>query len=248
MKILSLALVLVLSLGLSAQNGPRPGQKGNRPPVVEVTGTATISEAPDQIVFSINLVGKGATLPEAIESATQQVNALKTQLKKSGFDAQALKTSNYNVNEDYEYNSGKRSLKGYRANHGLTMKIGFDKKSVDLFYTAIQESKVLANLNMQFTLSRKDQLKEQLLTLAFDDARRKAETLAMAAGGRLGEVVRIDYGNRYQPGPMNRYSMAMDGVQVEQGAANMEFNPGDISLSDQVSVIFSIEKGDSQDD
>ena len=86
---------------------------------LQVNGQSTIKVIPDLITLSYNVETKGNTSKEAEDSNTKIVNDLIYQVVQLGFDKEDLKTENFNIYPEYNWQSGEQELIGYKAVHSL---------------------------------------------------------------------------------------------------------------------------------
>jgi uncharacterized protein YggE len=203
---------------------------------VEVIGEATLKVPPNQVILSLTVNEYSSDFSKALDGLNAKVNQLKKALEKAGVTQNDVKTTYYNVNEQYDYDqNGKRVLKGHRANHALEVRVPFDGDRLKKVHQAIKESGVQVNMNMNFTLSNPEEFNNQLYNEAVRNATEKARTLAEAAGVELGKIANISIGNvANRPMPYLNFSKA-----VTMDASN-EFapNPGEMRLTKQVTMVF----------
>jgi len=90
-----------------------------------------------------------------------------------------------------------------------------------------------------FTLSeeRRAELRQEALTLAVENARTDAETMAAAAGVSVGEVRSLSTSNSFGPVYPVEYARADD---TSGGQTVVE--PGDVSVTASASVVYGIEE------
>lgn len=163
---------------------------------VKGVGRATVS--PDLVILSMNLESKDLVYAKAMETASENQERLTKALTKAGFHKKSIKTSNFNVNTDYEYvhhpdGRGESVFAGYVVNQGLKVEFDFDSKRLLKALAAIGECDAHPQLSIQFTVKDRASVNEALLRSATDNARRKAEVLCEASGKKLGELLSINY-------------------------------------------------------
>ena len=155
---------------------------------------------------------------KAVDKLNEQMNNLKNSLQGAGITPDKIKTLNYNVNENYQYENGKRTKKGYIATQSLRIKEIFDAQRLKEIHVAFSASGVDASVRINFGLSDVKKYRDELMVAALFDARAKATLLAQVENSKLGEVINITYGQssrNFQP----RNYQYMDGVQMNKSAS-----------------------------
>ena len=104
--------------------------------------------------------------------------------------------------------------------------------------TALSKSDVYPELTIQFTVKDTRAVSEQLLLDATENAHRKAEILARAAGAELGQLLSIDYSWKdiyfHSPTHYQRDS------QIMMEAIMPEIEPEESAVQDSVSFVWEI--------
>ena len=70
--------------------------------LITVTGTGSVSVAPDYIEVYLNISGRKKDYAKAVDAANDKVLRLQEAIKSCGFDKEALKTTNFRVDVQYE--------------------------------------------------------------------------------------------------------------------------------------------------
>lgn len=73
--------------------------------IIRVKGQGAVSMAPDCIEIDINLGETYLTYEESMEAASESLEEIREALKPLGFQKKDVKTSNFNINSDYESKS-----------------------------------------------------------------------------------------------------------------------------------------------
>jgi uncharacterized protein len=105
-----------------------------------------------------------------------------------------LKTSHFNIEENWEYLEKVRVFKGYTASHRLKIELGTDKELLNQVLLRIAQGQSHPEVNFFFSVKDKDALRKRAMALAVEDAKSSAVVLAASAGIRLGNIETIEYG------------------------------------------------------
>jgi uncharacterized protein len=154
---------------------------------ITVTGVGHVDAVPDEAEFSLGVTTKGQTAREALAANSAQMRRLIAALKAAGIDERDIKTQDVSVGANYD---GGVTADGYSAHNSVTVRIRDLNRAGAVLEAA---SKAGANHVYGPSLSRSDRenLEAKALENAMANARKRAETLARAAGVGLGRVTAI---------------------------------------------------------
>ena len=244
---LCMMLLTACSGGAAAQTAvadvPRSGKiqvESTDTQVITVTSSESVSVVPDmaEIVYAITTQNKDAAACQS-ENGTK-TDSLKESLKGMGIDEKSIKTSNYNLNPQYDWEKNGGEIVGYE----MTAEITVSDVPMDLVGKLLASS-VGAGVNqiqsVTYQSSSYDASYQEALKQAVTKAQEKAQTLADASGVTLGHAVRItesgsDQTARYR----NTVSMSASKDTAGMGAA-AELMPGEIQVEANISVEFAIQ-------
>lgn len=185
------ALLLIAALpasALAAENGP-PQR------TIIVTGEGEVLAKPDQARIAAAVVDQAPTAEAAAEENATAMNRVLMAIAALGIPPNRIQTSNYSVQPQYSTATVtvNRSITGYQATNQLTITVDDLTK-----LGAVSDTLVRNGANqlggMVFTIADPKPLADRARIAAVDDARTKAQTLANAAGVRLGPLLTIQEG------------------------------------------------------
>lgn len=197
-----------------------------------VTGEGTSTVKPDVAVVSAGIQARGNTVKEAQDQINNVINKVSEAIKKVGVDPKDIKTTNYNINPEYDFRSGTQRITGYSANTNLEIKI----RDISKVNQVIDEATVNgANQvgGVTFDVDDKSKAEGEARKEAVDEAKKKAQQAAQIAGFSLGRLV--NYTESFQ-GDAIPPTLRMDVSQgaLEQKATQVE--PG----SNEVRVVVTL--------
>lgn len=213
-----------------------------------VKGTGKESFSPDRITVSVTVETAETEYSKTTGIQAEKTAEITSALIKAGFDKTDLTTSDYNINTEYEnYQKNgiwKRKFKEYHCTQHMNLSFEQSSEKLNKVINALSSCKNSApRYNISFTVKDKDKVSDKLLTLAVEDAKRKAQVLAAAAGVKLAEIQSIDYNpveiSIYSPtrvmsaAPMMREAADFD-------TAETEINPEKIEACAAVTVVWEI--------
>ncbi|WP_169308274.1 SIMPL domain-containing protein [Ferrimonas aestuarii] len=171
---------------------------------IEVVGQSQVTLKADLVRISAQvdeIAKQPADSKRAVDAKMDRVLAA---LNDKNVDGSTIDAGSLRVMPEYNYESRNRELVGYRASRELSVMVAADQagewmaRLLELGINQLDAPVYVAS-DSQFQ-------REQLLTLAFDDAMEKAERLAKAAGDGLGKVLQVEPMSYSSPRPM----MAME--------------------------------------
>ncbi len=213
-------------------------------PELSVIGQSQISVEPTLTVISYTVRSKQMSYVAAVEDMTRRVDQLVDILKKTGFKTEEIVTSNFMVAEQFAYDRGQRRSDGFAATQALRIEFGVNKKRLLDILTKTTAGTVNAEVGISFTLDEagKSALALQLIKMAVDDAKKKAEAIAEASGYTVTGIKEISYGSPpvTTPRPMARAETMTLAVSDAGGAQVSNFEAADLVFTDTVSIIYTI--------
>ncbi len=200
-----------------------------------VTGSASVPAVPDQASVSMGVVAQAVTVAEAQQIANTTMEAVIAALKAAGVAEGNLRTSDYSINTQYDYDSmgGLSKVTGYQVYNMLFVRID-DFAAIGAVIDAATAAGVNQVNGINFDTTERDARYAEALQSAIAAARAKAEVMATAAGKQLGELVTLTEGNG--GGAMYRNS-AMD-MSVAKAATQIQ--AGSIDIAADVTMTFVI--------
>jgi uncharacterized protein YggE len=219
------AVVAFAGVGRPESAGGAEKQSGG----ITVTGVGTITSVPDEASFTIGVQTQGSTAREALAANSEQMRRVIAAVKAAGVAKSDIKTQDVSVSANYA-NEGR--IDGYSARNSVLVTIRNLSKAGPILDAA---SNAGANEVYGPMLSRSDEddLQTKALRGAVENARKKAEALADAAGVQLGRVTALTEGS--SGGPQPYYEGAM---RLAKTDAPIE--PGTQDSQATVTVTFAI--------
>ena len=196
---------------------------------ITVNGTGTITSVPDEATFTVGVQIQGVTAREALSSNSEQTRRVIAAVRSAGVAKDDLQTQDVSVSANYTDES---RIDGYTATNSLLVTIHGLSSAGKVLDAATNAG---ANEVYGPSLNRSDAEKLQAKALgeAVGAARKKAETLAAAAGVSLGRVTAISEG--FSGGPEPYYANDLRAMK-----AQAPIEPGTQDIQASVTVTFAI--------
>jgi uncharacterized protein len=215
---------------------PSFAQQPASPSVIVTIGEGLVKRAPDRAWVTIAAESRARTAQEAQRLNTDAMNAVLEKVKAAGIPADAIQTTGYNLQPEFDYANGKQSLRGYVARNQVQVRVDALPKTGDVIGAAVGSG--ATNISgVRFDLKDRDTAEREALRLAVQDARQRANYAATGAGVTIDRVLRVeeqrDGGDIPRPIPM----MAMRS-EAAQAAVPME--AGEIEIRGRVTLTVSV--------
>lgn len=206
------------------------------PPMITVSGEATVSVAPDQAEIEAGVTSDAKTAREASEANNAAMGKLLLALKAANIEQKDVQTSRLSLQPQYAPNRpGPSPVTGYRASNRVTVRLRDILKVASTIDMLVGAGATDIG-GIGFSVSNASKLLDDARGQAVADARRKAEIYAKAAGVTLGAP--LDISEAGAPGPMPfrkmAVGMAMSPTPVAQGEETLQVT---------VSVSWAIKQG-----
>jgi uncharacterized protein YggE len=217
------------------------------PRTITVKGTGRLSVKPDYIVITMDMESLDMDYLTSVENGAVQLQQIRDSLARVGFEKDALKTTNFNVQTEYrsERDSNgnyKRIFEGFKCCHNLKLEFDFDSNRLSETLTALAGCPSHPEFEIAFTVKDPTAVSEELLREATVNAKKKAEILCDASSAKLGQLLTIDY----NWGELNIYSKTKYSMEEEclmeakSSMPAMDFEPDDIDVRDTVTFVWEI--------
>ncbi|WP_291685315.1 SIMPL domain-containing protein [Bradyrhizobium sp.] len=194
------------------------------PPMITVSGEATISVPPDQAEIEAGVTSDAKTAREASEANNAAMGKLLLALKAANVEPKDIQTSRLSLQPQYAPNrSGPSPVVGYQASNRVTVRLHDIPKVASTIDVLVGAGATNVS-GIGFSISNASKLLDDARGQAVADARRKAEIYAKAAGVTLGAPLGIS--EEGAPGPMPyrkmAVGMAVSPTPVAQGEETLQ--------------------------
>lgn len=212
----------------SASNGQvlaaSPGQ------TISVSGTGRVKLSPDQVTFTAGVDTTAPRADDAVKENNSRTAQVIAALKSAGAKAEEIQTSNFSIFPQYDYGEGRKPrILGYQVSNTVTVTTQKIEQAGRLLQAAVNAGVNQAS-GLSFSVSDPARGRDDGLRRAYADANAKAQTLAEAAGRRLGKALMMWESGQSQtyPPPMPMRGMMMEAkvqqdVPVEAGREELTF-------------------------
>jgi len=238
MKLASAALIVAaLCAAAPAAYAQDSGIAGRRA-TLSVTGEGVSTAAPDMANFSSAVVTEGKTAREALDANTKAVSDMIGAIKSTGIEDRDIATSGFTIQPQYtapkkDSNEAPR-ISGYEVRNMVSVRVR-DLALLGGLLDQVVTSGANQIGGIVFDIADPTSLEDTARAEAVKDARRRADTMAAAAGLRIVRVRSMNQDGIVRPMSRGMAAPAMlkaEAVPVEAGEAEIRAN---------VSIVYEVE-------
>ncbi|MCL5438435.1 MAG: SIMPL domain-containing protein [Patescibacteria group bacterium] len=211
-----------------------------------VSGTGKVNTIPDTAVISAGITVNTTNVGDAKNQANTIMNNITSALKKLGVEDKNIKTINYSVTPEYNSpitidkivplnTASSQKIIGYTVTENVQVKV----KPIDKANQAVDSitgngGNVIGNVSFTVDDATQKNLENKARQDAIKEAKSKAQTLASAAGMRLGNVVDVQE-NYY---PRVGYGGGGGNIDLKQSEPPTDLNPGETTIEITVTLFY----------
>lgn len=226
-----LAFILLVAAPASAQPPPPV-------PVIVTNGEGLVKRAPDRAWVTIGAESRARTAQEAQRLNTDAMTAVNERIKAAGIPADAIQTTGYNLQPEFDYVNGKQTLRGYVARNQVQVRVDALAKTGDVIAAAVATGATSVS-GVRFDLKDREAVEREALRVAVQDARLRANAAATGAGVSIDRVIRVEEHRDMIDGPRPmQMNMAM--MRQESAQAAVPIEAGEIEVRARVTLTMAI--------
>ena len=197
-------------------------------------GQGSVSQAPDLATISFGVTKRSSTVSDAQNQTNKAIDSVLENLKNLGVSEKDLKTTNYSVNPNYNF-EGIQRITGYTVTQNIDLKIK-DIKNTNRLIDAITGNggNLIGQVQFGFDDKTKAKLENKARKEAVGNAKEKAQILASAAGVRLGKIINV-VSSTNNP-PFYPLSASDKGEVLDQEPTNI--TPGENTINVGVTIYY----------
>lgn len=207
---------------------------------LSVTGSGTVLVESDLAIVTVGVQETSKDVLEAQSTVNEKIAAIKQALLDAGVEESEINTDSINIYANYDYSDNTEVIVGYTARNSLSVRTT-DMDNVGSLIDAAFVAGANTLDNVQFTVQDDTQAREQALTMAVEDARRKADVLASAAGLQVASIERISEGGVSVYDSMRNYAADTVMAAEESGGAGTLVQAALVSVDATVSMEFELQ-------
>ena len=204
----------------------------------DVGAEGKVTAIPDTAEINLGIQVNKTTVEEAQKEANQKTKQITTELKKIGIEDKYIKTVNYSVYPNYDYQAGQK-ITGYNVNITLRVKIkDFQKINQAIDAGTSQGANQIGSLNFTIDDEKLEELKTEARNQGINKAQKKAKEIAKASGIKIGRLINVSENvSNNLPVSLTARAIGVGGTTEEK--ADTQIQPGESEII--VFVVLSYE-------
>ena len=203
-------------------------------PVVVTTAEGVVKAAPDRAFVTITTESRASTAKDAQRRNTDLMKPVQDKLRSLGIPADAVRTTQYQLQQEFDYPNGRRVSKGFLAVNSVEVRVDALERLGELLEAVVSTGATSVG-DIRFDVKERTKLEREAVRLAVAEARARAEAAAAGAGAAVARVIRIEEHGVISPAPgpvMARMAMR----ETASAAQDVPVASGVIEIRTRVSL------------
>ncbi len=208
---------------------------------VTVYGQGKVSIEPDIAYITFGYENLDPDPQKAQNENSSQMDKIINAVKGAGIEDADIQTSQYNVNQEYDYVNDDRKIKGYRVTNTIRVKIREVDEAGDIIKLAYDAGSNLF-YGITFDIIKRQDAYLQALDIALERAGEKAQKLAGKTGRKVTGVIDIlESQATYSPYYSSRSNYAIAAAEAPMADYNGDsISSGELEISAIVNVTYRL--------
>lgn len=236
--IASVAVCLIIILAAFTQSYAQDGKYQKN--TLSITGKGKTTASPDTAYINIAVESTADTASGAVKDSAGKTNKVMEAIKAGLGKDDKVSTAGYSLSPVYEYSSEtkKSEFKGYRAANQIIVETR-NLSGVGKLIDSVAEAGSNKIDSLTFDTTEREAYKKKALTMAVEDAKTTADTVAGAAGVKIVKILSITPSSDF-PTPIYR-DYELRGKMAMAESAPTPIEPGELTVNASVNIVFEIE-------
>ena len=213
-------------------------------PTLTVKGTGVVTMNPDTATITLGVRQTAKDVTEAQNAVSERLTGVIDALKAAGIKPEDIHTSHISIYENYDYSSSFAISResNYVAENTIQARFS-DIENAGKYIDAVFQAGANTFNGISFSASDTEAEKQRALELSVQNARKKADVLAAAAGMKITGILAIgeeyDYGGNYYNS--NSFDAMFAKAATTEGAVETPVMADQIQVSATVTVQYAME-------
>lgn len=233
----ALVLVSLAAVAPLRAQAPAPAAAPQEP-VVVVTGEGLVQATPDRAWITVSAESRAPSPREAQRRTAELMRPVLDSLRKERVPDDAVRTIGYDLQQEFDFNNGKRVSRGYVARNTIEVRVDDVGRVGELLEAAVSQGATTVS-GLRFDVKDQGKLEREAVRRAVTTARQKAEAAAAGAGRTLDRLIRIEESGAARP-PVPMPFVRTAALAAEAGGGAPPVAVGQIEVRAEVTVTFGL--------
>ena len=206
-------------------------------PVVVVSGEGLVQATPDRAWITVSSESRAPSPREAQRRTAELMRPVLDSLRKERVPDDAVRTTGYDLQQEFDFTNGKRVSRGYVARNTIEVRVDDVGRVGELLEAVVSQGATTVS-GLRFDVKDQGKLEREAVRRAVAAARQKAEAAAAGAGRTLDRLIRIEESGAARP-PVPMPFVRTAALAAEAGGAP-PVAVGQIEVRAEVTVTFGL--------
>jgi len=229
-----------LGVGAGAQSsGDAPAQNpSGSTQTVEVGASGQVQTAPDRAIVHVAVTARSDSVETVRERLAENASQLRSALEESGLGDDQIASSRYDIRQNYRHNEDPSEPK-FQGEHSFTITVNETERAGEVVVTAVENGATRVG-NVEFTITEetRNELREQALSKAIENADGKAAVAAEGTGLELAGAHTVQTTDVSSHSP-SAQRLTYDLASAGGGGTATSFDGGAVTVTAQVVVAYN---------
>lgn len=213
----------------------------DRTNTVTAAGQSKINVIPDLTSVYFIVETKNLTAEQAKNMNNMILDKVKTALVVSGIEENNIKTEQYSINENWEWDGSTSKKNGFVVQHSGKINLDNADKVGKVIDAIVDNGARINSVNFELSADKENYYKAEALKLATEDAKRKAEAIVSGLNKNLGSLISVQSSDfYYQPWPLYDAREGIIAIDKSEIQKAVNVNPSDKEITASVTVSYKI--------
>ncbi|GGD01361.1 hypothetical protein GCM10007216_35110 [Thalassobacillus devorans] len=197
-----------------------------KPWTIKVTGTGTLTAAPDQAVIVTGVETENMSLQQAQSENNTITRQIINSITQAGIPQEQIQTEEFRINPVYDFKDGQQVFRGYKVTNVLNITL-YDMEMIGPIIDAATASGANIVRGVEFSLQHADLIYNQALQEALRQAKQKAQTIAKSFQATLYSVPQsvVEDAGTSRPSPLFKTAaLQAESTPIQPGQLTIEAN------------------------
>lgn len=200
---------------------------------IEVYGEGMYSVEPDRAQVTLGVTTENKSLDVSQNEAALIMKNIMNSLLGLGITKENMKTVEYRIDPQYDYQEGKQILRGYKTTHLIQVTIDQVARTGQVIDTAVNHGANTVQ-NVVFNLAHPESYYNQALTLALKNAQQKAFIISQSLGIALTPIP-----SAIEEIPQANITVPYMSTFAAPAQATTELQPGKLQITAKVHLKYT---------
>lgn len=203
--------------------------------IVSVSGEGIVSAEPNIAYVNLAVKTLDKDIKKAQEDNAKAMAKVVKEITALGIDKKDIQTTNYTINERYDWSKDTQIFMGYEIRNAINIKVKDIKKAGTVLDKGVNAGANIAG-GISFDLENREELYNEALKMAMKSAEAKASAIMGSFGAKPGKPYRVIESDAGIPYFEPRIDFRMDSYKMKEDAADTNIEGGSLSVRATVNV------------